>query len=172
MSSRSLGRRGFVALAAAACAITAVPAAVRAQGAKPRVEILVLQAKQDPKGGKIDPRVAKVSQITQPPFNAYNSWTQLDQKTLTLDQAKPPDPWKGKPMATYALVTGKTLEIALLDKLADGRFQIGAAISQGASPDSSGATRRRASRCSSRARATRTGFSSSASRSCLEGATP
>jgi hypothetical protein len=137
MGNRSLSRRAVITALAGAVAACALAGSItaRAQGPKPRVDVMVLLAKQDPKGGKIDPRVAKLPQIAQPPFNAYNTWSLLDQKALTLDQAKPADPWKGKPMATYALPNGKTLEIALLDALSGGRFQIGTSISQGVSPD-------------------------------------
>jgi hypothetical protein len=133
-----MGRRRFaagLALGAGLLVAGLTPRVTLADAAKPHVEVMVLHAKQDPKGGKVDPRLAKVSQITQPPFSAYNTWALLDTKTLTLDSQKPTDPWKGKPMATYALVNGKTLEVALLDTPSPGRYQIGAAIGQGASPD-------------------------------------
>jgi hypothetical protein len=137
MSTRPISRRHFAALLATgstAVALGLVSRVARAQAGKPQVEIMVLHARQEAKG-HIDPQVAKLSQLTQPPFSAYNTYVFLDKKTLPLDQAKPSDPWKGKPMATYALLNGKTLEVALLESLAGGRFQMGAAIGQGVQPD-------------------------------------
>lgn len=138
MSSRSLTRRRFVAalaVGATAALVAATPRATHADS-KPRVEIVIIAAKSDPKAPKMDPKLQKyAAQLTQPPISAYNVFSFVDQQTLPLDKDKPADPWKGKPMATYALVNGKTLEVALLDTLADKRFQIGAAIGEGTSPD-------------------------------------
>jgi hypothetical protein len=138
MSTRSTTRRrfaGLLAIGGVAVALGLLPRVTHADGAKPHIEIMVLHAKQDAKGGHIDPQVSKLPQLTQPPFSAYNTYILLDKKTLPLDQAKPADPWKGKPMATYSLVNGKTLEVALLDSLPGNRFQMGAAIGQGVQPD-------------------------------------
>jgi hypothetical protein len=133
----TMTRRRFATVAAfvsAAVLAGALPRASRADDAKPRVEIVVLLAKKDPKGGHVDAEVAKLPQLTQKPFSDYNSYTLLDKKTLTLDQVKPADPWKGKPSATYALANGKPLAITLIDRLADARFQMGAAMGKDA-PD-------------------------------------
>jgi len=130
-----LTRRRTLALALALPAsLAAFSRDLHAQGPKPRVEIIVLHARQDPKGGHVGPGVPNLPQLSQPPFSAYNTFTFVGQTTLTLDQAKPDDPWKGKPSATYALVTGKPLQIALLDHLPDKRFHIGATIGKDA-PD-------------------------------------
>ena len=139
MSIRSLSRRRLVAALAVGLGALAfaAPRATHADPAKLRVEIVLIAAKSDPKGPKMDPVLQKYSaQLTQPPISAYNVFKFVDQQTLPLDKAKVADPWKGKPMATYPLVNGKTLEVALLDTLDQGkRFQMGAAISSGASPD-------------------------------------
>jgi hypothetical protein len=129
------------ALAALATSSVAMPThaeGARAEAAKPRVEIIVLYATKDanPKGGpsapapapKLGPGVPKLAQLSQPPFSAYSSFAFVAQTTLTLDVAKPADPWKGKPSATYPLVTGKQLQVALLDQLPDKRFHMGATI--------------------------------------------
>ena len=137
-----LTRRRFAQVALAQLAIPAALAALPraslgqegSQAQKPRVEILVLYAKQDPKGGSMGPGVPKLPQLSQPPFNAYNTFAFVGQTTLTLDQPKAGDPWKGKPSATCALVPGKPLEIALLDQLPDRRFHMGATIGKDA-PD-------------------------------------
>lgn len=133
-----LTRRRVLGLTLAPLALPAALAALsfatrsRADGAKPRVEIIVLYARQDPnaKGPAphMGPGVPKLAQLAQPPFSAYNTFTFVGQTTLTLDVPKPGDPWKGKPSATYPLVTGKPLQIALLDQLPDRRFHIGATI--------------------------------------------
>jgi hypothetical protein len=126
-------RRGFFALSIALIlGVLAIQA--RAQGPKPRVEVLVLYAKQDPKGGHMGPGVPQLPQLSQPPFNAYNTFALESQATLTLDQPKPDDPWKGKPSTTYALVNGKPLRIAMIEQLADKRFHMGATIGNDA-PD-------------------------------------
>jgi hypothetical protein len=139
---RPLPRRRFVAALVAGATVALVGATPRATfaDAKPRVEIVLIAAKSDPKGPKMDAALQKyAAQLTQPPISAYNSFKFVDQKTLPLDKDKPADPWKGKPAATYALVNGKTLDVALLDTLDGGkRFQMGAAISgtsAGNSPD-------------------------------------
>jgi hypothetical protein len=133
MRIRSLSRRRFAALAlgaAAALAVGAFAPVIDAQPAKPKVEIMVLHATQDPKGGHIDPQVAKMPQLTQPPFSAYNSYALLDKKVLGLDAAKTADPWKGKPTVPYTLVNGRVLQVTLIDTLADKRFHVGAEINQ------------------------------------------
>jgi hypothetical protein len=130
-------RRRLLALTLPA-ALAASSVESRADGPKPRVEIIVLYAKKDPnvKGAapQMGPGVPKLPQLSQPPFNAYNSFAFVAQTTLTLDVPKPADPWKGKPSAAYTLVTGKPMQIALLDRLPDGRFHMGAAIGSDA-PD-------------------------------------
>src|SRR5438132_8197850 len=86
MGRSVMGRRRFAGLAlgtAAALAALAVAPPIAADAAKPKIEIMVLHAKQDPKGGHIDPQVAKMPQLTQPPFSAYNSYTLLDKKVLS-----------------------------------------------------------------------------------------
>jgi hypothetical protein len=105
-----------------------------AQGPKPRVEIIVLYAKKDPNGGHVGPGVPHLPQLSQPPFNAYNTFTLESQATLTLEEAKPDDPWKGRPSATYALANGKPLRIAMIEQLPDKRFHMGATIGKDA-PD-------------------------------------
>jgi len=130
-----IARRRFVALAVAlATSAVSLPRVTEAQGGKPHVEILVLYAKKDPAGAHVDPQVPKIPQLSQPPFNAYNSFAFVDRKTLALDALKAVDPWKGKPSATYALVTGKSLEVALLDQRPDKRFEMAAALGKD-SPD-------------------------------------
>ena len=135
LSGTILGRRRFAVLALGAAAALAVlgvapPIAAGDSAAKPKIEIMVLHAKQDPKGGHIDPQVAKMPQLTQPPFSAYNSYTLLDKKVLSLDAVKTADPWKGKPTVPYTLVNGRVLQITVIDQLADKRYQVGAEINQ------------------------------------------
>jgi hypothetical protein len=125
-----LTRRHFslLALGIPAALALAIPSETLAQAPNPRVEILVLSAKKDPKGPHIDPRVPRIPQLSSPPFSEFNTYSFLDSQTLKLAQPKPADPWKGKPSATYALANGKALEIALLDQLAGKRFQMGLAL--------------------------------------------
>jgi hypothetical protein len=128
-----IARRRFVALAVGISALAwSFPRETRAQGGQPHVEILVLYAKKDPAGGHVDPQVPKIPQLSQPPFNGYNSYAFVDRKTLALDAPKGADPWKGKPSATYALVTGKSLGIALIEQRADKRFDLGVILGQDA----------------------------------------
>jgi hypothetical protein len=131
-----LTRRGFslFALGAPLALALAFPRDSRAQGPAPGVEILVLYAKKDPKGGTVDPRVPKIPQLAREPFNQFNSYAFVDKQTLKLDQLKGSDPWKGKPSATYALPNGKPIQVVLLERLAGARFQMGAAIGSD-SPD-------------------------------------
>jgi hypothetical protein len=133
MFMRPVSRRRFAALALSAAGalavLTAVPR-VSAQAGAPKVEIMVLHATQDPKGGHIDPQVAKMPQLTQPPFSAYNSYALIDKKVVPLDVAKAADPGKGKPSAPYTLVNGRVLQITLLDQLPDKRYHVAAEINQ------------------------------------------
>ena len=64
---------------------------------------------------------------------SLNAFVQVD-ADLTLEQAKPDDPWKGRPSATYALANGKPLQIAMIEQLPDKRFHMGATIGKDA-PD-------------------------------------
>ena len=133
MRTRLLSRRRFAALAlgaAAALTIGAFAPKIDAQGGKPKIEIMVLHATQDPKGGHIDPQVAKMPQLTQPPFSAYNSYALLDKKLLPAELMKTADPWKGKPTVPYTLVNGRVLQVTVIDQLADKRYQVGAEINQ------------------------------------------
>ncbi len=140
--SSLLTRRGVLALAPlaslAAVAAVAVPRVSRAQGPKPRVEIVVLYARKDAaaKGPTpvLGPGVPKLPQLSQAPFNAYNTFAFVAETTIALDVPKAADPWKGKPSASYELATGKILQLALLDQLPDKRFHIGATIGKDA-PD-------------------------------------
>ena len=131
-----LTRRRMLVLLTIPSALGALARGASAQGAKPRVEIVVLYAKEDAnaKGERLGPGVPHLPQLTQPPFNAYNTFTLVGQTTLTLDQPKPEDPWKGKPSAAYALVNGKPIRVAMIDQLPDKRFHMGAAIGRDA-PD-------------------------------------
>jgi hypothetical protein len=129
----TMSRRRFTVLAlgaTGALAAIAFPRTLQAEAGKPKVEIMVLHATQDPKGAHIDPQVAKMPQLTQPPFSAYNSYALLDKKVLPLDAMKTAEPWKGKPSAPYTLVNGRILQVTLIESLADKRFQVGAEINQ------------------------------------------
>ena len=128
-----IARRRFVALAVGVAAMAwSLPRVTSAQGGKLHVEILVLYARKDPGGGHVDPQVPKLAQLEQAPFNEFNSYAFVDRKTLSLDAPKATDPWKGKPTATYALATGKSLDVVLLEDRTDKRFKMGAVIGQDA----------------------------------------
>jgi hypothetical protein len=135
-----LTRRRVLALTFAQLAIPAALASYAgeslAQGPAPRVEIIVLYAKQDPnaKTPQMGPGVPKLPQLSQPPFSGYNTFSFVGQTTLKLDTSKSGDPWKGRPSGTYALVPGKPIQIALLEQRPDKRFHMGAAIGSDA-PD-------------------------------------
>ncbi len=128
-----LGRRRFVALALGVVTMAlSLPRVTSAESGKLHVEILVLYAKKDPAGGHMDPQVPKIPQLSQPPFSDFNTYSFVDKQTLALDTPRATDPWKGKPTATYALVTGKSLEVVLLEDKTDKRFKMGALIGQDA----------------------------------------
>lgn len=130
-----LTRRRFALIALGApVALSAIARSARAQGGNPSVEILLLHARKDPKGATTDPRVPKIPQLAREPFNQFNAYAFLDDKTLKLDHVKDADPWKGKPSAAYPLPTGKPMQVVLLEQLPDKRFQMGAAIGKD-SPD-------------------------------------
>jgi hypothetical protein len=124
-------RRRFVALTASALAAASslsLPCPTWAQGTRPHVEILVLYAKKDAGGGHVDPAVPKLPQLSQAPFNAYNTFELVDRRTFAFGTLKPSDPWQGKPSATYQLVTGKSLDVVLLEQRGDGRYAMGAVL--------------------------------------------
>jgi hypothetical protein len=131
-----IARRRFVALALGVATMAlAFPRPTRAQGdagGKLNVEILVLYARKDPAGGHVDPQVPKIPQLSQPPFSDFNTYSFVDRQTLALDMAKASDPWKGRPTATYALVTGKSLDVVLLGDRTDKRFKMGAVLGRDA----------------------------------------
>jgi hypothetical protein len=83
--------------------------------------IMVMHATQTDGGGSIDPSIGDMPQLKKPPFSAYNTYRLLDKKVLPLEKAKP---------ATHGLITGRTVQVTLLDVTADHRFHIGAAINQ------------------------------------------
>jgi len=130
-----LSRRDFTRVTVGITAALALGVArtARAQGPNLRLQILVLHARKDPKGPHVDPRVPRLPQLARAPFNEFNSYAFLDDVTLKLDVPKAADPWKGKPSARYALVTGKAMEVAVIEHLPDRRYQLGVAIGQDAS---------------------------------------
>ncbi len=83
--------------------------------------IMVMHATQSDGGGSIDPGIGDMPQLKKPPFSAYNTYKLLDKKVLPLE--------KGKPV-THGLITGRTVQVTLLDVTPDHRFHVGAAINQ------------------------------------------
>ncbi len=138
--SLSITRRRFgevgVALAGVLAATLAVPRTTYAERAasEPRVEIIVLYAKNDPKGPHRGRGVPDLPQLSLAPFNAYNAFELVGKTVLMLDHPKEVPPWQGKASGTYGLPNGKPLEIALVKQRADGRYHMGAAIGK-ESPD-------------------------------------
>jgi hypothetical protein len=124
-------RRRFALLAASGLAVAAslpFPRVTRAQGTRPHLEILVLSARKDAHGGHVDPAVPKLPQLSQPPFNAYNTFELVDRRTLAFGAAKTSEPWLGKPSASFQRVTGKSLDVVLLDQREGGRYEMGAVL--------------------------------------------
>jgi len=122
MSERLISRRGFTLLAASSAAATALLRARAARADGPvSATVLVMHARQVDGGGAIDPEVGDLPQLKKPPFSAYNSIKLLEKKVFSLE--------KGKPV-THSLMTGRTLQVSLLEVTADKRFHVGAAINQ------------------------------------------
>ncbi len=121
-----LSRRRFAALlvGGAGAAVTGLARSRNAFAQAPSTVsalIMVMHATQADGGGSIDPGIGDMPQLKKPPFSAYNTYKLLDKKVLPLE--------KGKPV-THGLITGRTVQVTLLDVTPDHRFHVGAAINQ------------------------------------------
>jgi hypothetical protein len=102
---------GLLALAASQMA-HAADAAVKG-------EVLVILAKES--GGGYDPKLKKMPALQKPPFNGFKSMAILSTTSIELGASKD---------ATIALPNDRTLQLKLLERLADGRHKVQVSISR------------------------------------------
>ena len=71
----------------------------------------------------VDPRIAKMSQLSRPPFSAFNTFKVLDQKAVVLEKGRP---------SGLAVVNGQTLQLKLVEVTQDKRFHVSAGLTNSA----------------------------------------
>ncbi len=105
-------------LAAVALMSTAVPVVARAQ-APVNGEVLVVLAKEQ--AGQIDPALAHVAALRQPPFNAFRSMQVLSRPHVRLTMGHPQE---------VSLPNGRKLRLELEQVMPDGRFRVKVSINR------------------------------------------
>lgn len=85
----------------------------RAADAPVKGEVLVILAKEA--AGEYDPKLKQIAALSKPPFNAFKSMKVLSTTGIEL---------VGDKTATVALPNGSTLQIKLLERMADGRNKV------------------------------------------------
>jgi hypothetical protein len=88
-------------------------------GATVKGEVLVILAKEDP--GEIDAKLKELRALQKPPFSGFKSMKVLSttEDELGADHA-----------ATVALPNGRTLQLTLLESMADGRNKVQVSINR------------------------------------------
>lgn len=99
-------------------ALCAAPLA-RAADAPVKGEVLVILAKEAE--GPYDAKLKQMPALQKPPFNAYKSMSVLSTNAVELTADKD---------ATVALPNGRTLQLKLLERMADGRHKIQVSINR------------------------------------------
>jgi hypothetical protein len=84
------------------------------------VEVLVLEASSG--NGGIDPQLANIPQLRQPPLNTWNQITLVSRTTIPLGAAP----------SNTGLPDGATVRVSLGGRGADGRYTVNVAIVRGA----------------------------------------
>jgi hypothetical protein len=82
-------------------------------------EVLVVLAKEAE--GPVDPKLKPIDALQKPPFNAFKSMALLATTPITLSEATP---------ATVELPNGRTLQIKLVERMADGRHKVSVSINR------------------------------------------
>lgn len=87
-------------------------------------EVLVILAKEEQ--GDIDPKLKPLRALQKPPFNGFKSMKVLSTTDVDLG---------GDGAATVALPNDRTLQLKLLESLADGRHKVQVSINRPGKPD-------------------------------------
>jgi hypothetical protein len=93
------------------------PSLLHAQPGTVRGEVFVVLAKEAP--GEIDPALADLSALRQPPFNAFRSLSILERQAVRLRQNTPQD---------INLPNGRVLRLELQRVMPDGRLRVRVSI--------------------------------------------
>ncbi len=104
---------------ASAPVATIATAAAAAQSAV--AEIVVIHATKDDAGSGVDPRIGRMPNVGKKPFSDYTTFKLVEKKLLTLEKGR---------AESYAMVTGRTLKVALHGVTNDGRYVVEASIDQ------------------------------------------
>jgi hypothetical protein len=99
--------------------VLVVSTAVRADDAKVSGEVTVVLAKEAE--GEYDAKLKQLPALQKPPFNGFKSMKVLSTTPVELGADKTP---------TVALPNGRTLQLKLVEKMADGRHKVQVAINR------------------------------------------
>ena len=124
VAARRAGRRRWVAWVVAAATAIAMSSGglggrAAAQGAPVPAEITVILA--SPAEGTIDPALAAIAALRQPPFSAYRSMSMLSRREVALVAGAPFE---------LALPNGRQLRVELAATMPDGRFRARVSITR------------------------------------------
>ncbi|HLK38193.1 MAG TPA: hypothetical protein VKU41_15630 [Polyangiaceae bacterium] len=117
-------RLGLLLGGALSAAALLTGAASAATPRRPTLEVTVIHALHTDGGVSIDPRLKDLPPPVREPFVRYNVYKLLDTKNLPLEAGKP---------ATNVLANGRTLQVTLVDAVADAgapRFHVRAEIGE------------------------------------------
>jgi hypothetical protein len=89
-------------------------------------EILVIHATKEDAAAFLDPRIGRLPHLGKKPFSDYTSFKLVEKKLLTLEKGRP---------ESYAMVTGRTLRVALENVTSDHRYVVEASIDQPGKPE-------------------------------------
>jgi hypothetical protein len=82
-------------------------------------EVLVILAKEE--AGEIDAPLKQLPALQKPPFSGFKSMKVLSTSAVSL---------KGEQPATVSLPNGRTLQLKLLERMADGRHKVQVSINR------------------------------------------
>jgi hypothetical protein len=114
----------FALCLAPAVAATAVSTAWAEPPAPVAGEVFVVLAKEE--AGEMDPALAKMPALRNPPFKSFQSMKVLSRQQIALVEEKP---------VTVKLPNGRELRIELLERMADGRHKVQVSINQPSKKD-------------------------------------
>jgi hypothetical protein len=86
-------------------------------------EVLVILAGSE---GSVDPSLESIKALKQPPFNTFKSMKILSRSPITL---------AGKDSVTVELPNGRRLQLALVERMADGRAKVQVSINKPSQKD-------------------------------------
>jgi hypothetical protein len=82
-------------------------------------EVLVILAKEA--AGEFDPKLKKLPALQKPPFSSFKSMTVLSESAIELTAER---------ATTISLPNGRTLQLTLLERMADGRHKVQVSINR------------------------------------------